>query len=138
VRVRRLTQRSGAGLAVFLTVIALAPEVCGNLIEDERTQDLVAPFIGFFESDDPELEPADDIVECLEAPRRRWPLPHIEKKHAAGLSVPEIPRARQDSLQQRSWPPLSWIGGHGTVPNEQNTQQSPGLGRSSVPQPLQS
>jgi hypothetical protein len=35
-------------------------------------------------------------------------------------------------------PPLHWIGGHGTSPNEQNTQQSPGSGRSSVPQPLQS
>lgn len=25
-----------------------------------------------------------------------------------------------------------WIGGHGTVPKEQNTQQSPALGRSNV------
>ena len=29
------------------------------------------------------------------------------------------------------------MGGHFTVPNEQNTQQSPGLGRSSAPQSLQ-
>jgi hypothetical protein len=35
-------------------------------------------------------------------------------------------------------PPPHWIGGHGMSPNEQNTQQSPGSGRSSVPQPLQS
>ena len=35
-------------------------------------------------------------------------------------------------------PPLHWIGGQGTSPNEQNTQQSPGSGRNSVPQPLQS
>jgi hypothetical protein len=27
-----------------------------------------------------------------------------------------------------------WIGGHGTLPYEQNTQQSPGLGRSNTPQ----
>ncbi len=27
-------------------------------------------------------------------------------------------------------PRCCWIGGHGTEPNEQNTQQSPGLGRS--------
>jgi hypothetical protein len=26
----------------------------------------------------------------------------------------------------------NWIGGHGTVPYEQNTQQSPGFGRSTV------
>jgi hypothetical protein len=63
--------------------------------------------------------------------------PRIEK-NTAGLHVPEISRARQEGMQQRAWPPLPWIGGHGTVPNEQNTQQSPGLGRSSVPQPLQS
>jgi len=29
----------------------------------------------------------------------------------------------------------TWIGGHGTVPQEQKTQQSPGFGRSIVPQP---
>jgi hypothetical protein len=30
------------------------------------------------------------------------------------------------------------IGGHGTLPYEQKTQQWPGFGRSSVPQHLQS
>jgi len=35
-------------------------------------------------------------------------------------------------------PALAWIGGHFTVPYEQKTQQSPGNGRSSSPQPLQS
>jgi len=29
-----------------------------------------------------------------------------------------------------------WIGGHGTEPYEQNTQQSPGLGRNVVSQPV--
>ncbi len=29
----------------------------------------------------------------------------------------------------------SWIGGQGTDPYEQNTQQSPALGRSITPQP---
>jgi hypothetical protein len=32
----------------------------------------------------------------------------------------------------------AWMGGHATVPQEQNTQQWPGLGRSSAPQPAQS
>ena len=41
--------------------MALAPEVCASLIEDERTQVLVVPFIGFFGLDDPGFEPADDI-----------------------------------------------------------------------------
>jgi hypothetical protein len=31
-----------------------------------------------------------------------------------------------------------WIGGHATVPYEQNTQQSPVRGRSKMPQPAQS
>jgi len=31
----------------------------------------------------------------------------------------------------------AWIGGHGTEPYEQNTQQSPGFGRSVAPQPAQ-
>jgi hypothetical protein len=30
------------------------------------------------------------------------------------------------------------IDGHGTEPNEQNTQQSPGHGRNKAPHPLQS
>src|SRR5262249_10160650 len=30
----------------------------------------------------------------------------------------------------------AWIGGHGTEPYEQNTQQSPCFGRSIVPQPV--
>ena len=33
--------------------------------------------------------------------------------------------------------PLSWIGGQGTEPKEQNTQQSPAKGLSFCPQPLQ-
>src|SRR5580704_11682842 len=32
----------------------------------------------------------------------------------------------------------AWMGGHGTEPYEQNTQQSPGFGRRSSPQPMQS
>jgi hypothetical protein len=32
----------------------------------------------------------------------------------------------------------SWIGGQGTSPYEQNTQQSPALGFNTAPQPLQS
>ena len=31
----------------------------------------------------------------------------------------------------------AWIGGHGTEPYEQNTQQSPGFGRNVIPQPVQ-
>jgi hypothetical protein len=31
----------------------------------------------------------------------------------------------------------AWIGGQGTEPWEQNTQQSPGFGRSVAPQPVQ-
>ena len=50
----------------FSVAMTLAPEAWGRLIEDERTQDLVVPFIGFFESDDPEFEPADDIAERLD------------------------------------------------------------------------
>jgi uncharacterized protein YecA (UPF0149 family) len=50
----------------FSSAMALAPEAWGRLIEDERTQDLVVPFIGFFEPDDPGFEPANDIAERLD------------------------------------------------------------------------
>jgi uncharacterized protein len=81
-------RRWAGGFSVAMT---LAPEAWGRLIEDERTQDLVVPFIGFFQSDDPEFEPADDIEQRLDqaaaaiprailvlrklairTPRRRW------------------------------------------------------------------
>lgn len=39
----------------------------------------------------------------------------------------------QAGLQQAAWP-SSCMGGQGTDPNEQNTQQSPGLGRKTVRQ----
>jgi hypothetical protein len=38
--------------------------------------------------------------------------------------------------EQHDFP--AWIGGHGTVPYEQKTQQSPALGLSRTPHPLQS
>ena len=41
--------------------MTLAREASGSPIEDQRTQDLVVPFIGFFGLDDPGFEPADDI-----------------------------------------------------------------------------
>jgi len=43
-----------------------------------------------------------------------------------------------DVQPQQAPSPFSWIGGHGTVPYEQKTQQSPGSGLSLFPQPLQS
>jgi hypothetical protein len=46
-------------------------------------------------------------------------------------------RQKLDEVQ-RDLLRLSWIGGHGTDPKEQNTQQSPGLGLSLSPHPLQS
>jgi hypothetical protein len=58
-----MIRRWAGGFSVAMT---LAPEAWGRLIEDERTQDLAVPFIGFFESDDPEFEPADDIAERLD------------------------------------------------------------------------
>jgi len=35
-------------------------------------------------------------------------------------------------LAQKASSPPAWIGGHGTEPNEQNTQQSPGFGCKTV------
>jgi len=48
---------------------------------------------------------------------------------------------RYDSEQQRAGCPLSrasWIGGQGTSPKEQKTQQSPAFGRRSAPHPVHS
>jgi hypothetical protein len=42
-------------------------------------------------------------------------------------------------VQRPAQQPLdAWIGGHGTLPYEQKTQQSPAFGRNSSPQPVQS
>ena len=46
--------------------------------------------------------------------------------------------ANDRQVQQEASGPASWIGGHGTVPEEQNTQQSPVFGRKTAPQPVQS
>ena len=44
-----------------------------------------------------------------------------------------------NSYWQQPFPtPCSWMGGHGTVPYEQNTQQSSDLGLNKIPQPRQS
>jgi hypothetical protein len=45
---------------------------------------------------------------------------------------------RRLSLSYSKPLPFSWIGGHGTVPYEQKTQQLSGSGLSLSPQPLQS
>ena len=65
-RGRVVSHRDPALAGGFSTVMALAPEVCASLIEDERTQVLVVPFIGFFGLDDPGFEPADNIAERLD------------------------------------------------------------------------
>jgi uncharacterized protein len=72
----------------FSVAMALAPGAWSRLIEDERTQDLVVPFIGFFERDDPEFEPADDIAERLDQaaaaiPRAILVLRKLAKRRAA-------------------------------------------------------
>jgi hypothetical protein len=57
-------------------------------------------------------------------PEHRRPLPpgYLVQQEAAALSP------------ERS----AWIGGQGTEPYEQNTQQSPRFGRSRTPQPVHS
>jgi hypothetical protein len=45
-------------------------------------------------------------------------------------------RRRRSARQGKSFCPASRTGGHGTSPQEQNTQQSPALGFNSAPQPL--
>jgi hypothetical protein len=48
------------------------------------------------------------------------------------------PQAKQAGRVQEQQVLFCWIGGHGTDPKEQNTQQSPGFGFSLSPHPLQS
>jgi hypothetical protein len=60
--------------------------------------------------------------------------------HHANKLVPGLPTQSLElwsgfGVQQGSTP--SWIGGHGTEPYEQKTQQLPGSGFSFAPQPLQ-
>ena len=55
---------------------------------------------------------------------------------------PNSSLTRRESLLRSSGQPQQgrcpWTGGQGTDPNEQNTQQSPGLARNSVLQPSHS
>jgi hypothetical protein len=53
--VHSVIRRWAGGFSVAMT---LAPEAWGRLIEDERTQDLVVPFIGFFEPNARAAQPA--------------------------------------------------------------------------------
>ena len=53
-----------------------------------------------------------------------------------GVFVAETKDAESRNLPPQHAP--SWIGGHGTVPYEQYTQQSPCFGFKTSPQPLQS
>jgi hypothetical protein len=64
-------------------------------------------------------------------------------QYASGVGMSGINRRafviRLHSAQQESASVspyrCPWIGGHGTEPKEQNTQQSPSFGRSITPQP---
>jgi hypothetical protein len=47
------------------------------------------------------------------------------------------PYRRQQEFAPSSPERSAWIGGHGTEPKEQNTQQSPCFGRKVAPQPVQ-
>ena len=61
---------------------------------------------------------------------------HLPRNNSGSLAM--FAAIRRASLQRQQLPiPLlrsSWIGGHGTEPYEQKTQQSPAFGRSKVPQ----
>jgi hypothetical protein len=47
-----------------------------------------------------------------------------------------LPLPKQQDAAPVSPKRSAWIGGHGTEPYEQNTQQSPGCSSSVAPQPL--
>jgi hypothetical protein len=60
---------------------------------------------------------------------------------AAASSLEAINEAAQRMMIMRPYLQQlvpAWIGGHGTVPYEQKTQQSPAFGLSRVPHALQS
>jgi uncharacterized protein len=50
----------------FGKAMALAPEGWCSIAEDERTQILLAPLIGFLDTNNPEFEPAENIDELLD------------------------------------------------------------------------
>jgi hypothetical protein len=56
--------------------------------------------------------------------------------------APDWRRLEEDSTNGQPQPSAqrvtAWIGGHGTEPNEQKTQQWPAKGFRRIPQPLQS
>jgi yecA family protein len=56
-------RRWGGG---FATAMALVPEAWRALLEDERTQIITMPLIGFLFAEDFPFEPAEDITERLD------------------------------------------------------------------------
>ena len=54
--------------------------------------------------------------------------------------VPSAPCLRrwEQSESYEQQPAFAWMGGHGTEPYEQNTQQSPAFGRNIAPHPVHS
>jgi len=60
-----------------------------------------------------------------------WP---TREEHTKLLLVEAPPQQVDD----RPFIRASWTGGHGTLPYEQNTQQSPALGLSRAPHPVHS
>lgn len=70
-------------------------------------------------------------VFLVELPRRPLGLRSPAPAQATYVRLSHL--SYQAGLQQAAWP-SSCMGGQGTDPNEQNTQQSPGLGRKTVRQ----
>lgn len=64
--------------------------------------------------------------------------PTMRMAGGKGNRQPEPTLATRSPGHQPQHPFCCCTGGHGTLPQEQNTQQSPGLGRNNLPQPRQS
>lgn len=74
----------------FGKAMALAPERWSSIVEDERLQPLLSPFIGFMDVADPDFEPADNIDELLDEAATAIPRATIILRKIAQFSTTPV------------------------------------------------
>jgi uncharacterized protein len=75
----------------FAAAMALVPDAWSALLEDARTEILVAPFVGFFDLKDPTFEPAEDFVQRLDEAAAFMPRAILVLRKLARMRATEDP-----------------------------------------------
>jgi len=75
----------------FAAAMALVPDAWSALLEDARTEILVAPFVGFFDLNDPIFEPAEDFAQRLDEAAAFMPRAILVLRKLARMRATEDP-----------------------------------------------